>query len=78
MYPSLVRPLSKMGTMVVEKGDLCPADITGDDQVSIDGIFAVLGLWGDCPLTCPPYCVGDITQDSTVSIDDVFAILGQW
>ena len=56
----------------------CPADITGDDVVNIDDIFAVLGLWGDCADPCPPYCVGDITEDCTVNIDDVFAILGQW
>ncbi len=56
----------------------CPADLTGDDQVNIDDIFAVLGLWGDCPDPCPPYCTGDLTEDCTVNIDDIFAILGQW
>ena len=56
----------------------CPADLTGDDQVNIDDIFAVLGLWGECPDPCPPYCEGDITEDCTVSIDDIFAILGLW
>ncbi len=63
---------------VVEEGDPCPADLTGDNQVNIDDIFAVLGLWGDCPDPCPPYCPGDITEDCTVNIDDIFAILGQW
>jgi len=56
----------------------CPADLTSDDQVNIDDIFAVLGLWGECPDPCPPYCEGDITEDCTVNIDDIFAILGQW
>ncbi len=56
----------------------CPADLTGDDQVNIDDIFAVLGLWGECPDPCPPYCAGDITEDCTVNIDDIFAILGLW
>ncbi len=56
----------------------CPADLTGDDVVNIDDIFAVLGLWGDCPDPCPPYCDGDLTEDCTVNIDDIFAILGQW
>ncbi len=59
-------------------GDPCPADLTGDDQVNIDDIFAVLGLWGDCPDPCPPYCAGDLTEDCTVNIDDIFAILGMW
>ncbi len=56
----------------------CPADLTGDDQVNIDDIFAVLGLWGMCADPCPPYCDGDLTQDCAVNIDDIFAILGQW
>ncbi len=56
----------------------CPADLTGDDVVNIDDIFAVLGLWGDCPDPCPPYCDGDLTEDCAVNIDDIFAILGQW
>ena len=56
----------------------CPADLTGDDQVNIDDIFAVLGLWGACPDPCPPYCAGDLTEDCTVNIDDIFAILGMW
>ena len=56
----------------------CPADLTGDDQVNIDDIFAVLGLWGACDNPCPPYCDGDLTEDCTVNIDDIFSILGQW
>ncbi len=56
----------------------CPADLTGDDHVNIDDIFAVLGLWGVCPDPCPPYCAGDLTEDCSVNIDDIFAILGQW
>ena len=56
----------------------CTADLTGDDQVNIDDIFAVLGLWGNCDDPCPPYCLGDLTEDCTVNIDDIFAILGMW
>ncbi len=70
-----------IGFRVVEipgQGTPCPGDLTGDDQVNIDDIFAVLGLWGDCPDPCPPYCTGDLTEDCTVNIDDIFAILGQW
>jgi len=57
---------------------LCAADLTGDDQVNIDDIFAVLGLWGNCDDPCPPYCDGDLTGDCTVNIDDIFSILGLW
>ncbi len=62
----------------VSEDGACPADLTGDDQVNIDDIFAVLGLWGNCPDPCPPYCTGDLTEDCAVNIDDIFAILGQW
>ncbi len=55
-----------------------PEDVNDDGVVNIDDIFAVLGLWGDCPDPCPPYCPGDITEDCTVNIDDIFAILGEW
>ncbi len=55
-----------------------PGDITGDGIVNIDDIFAVLGLWGDCPDPCPPYCEGDVNEDCTVNIDDIFFILGHW
>ncbi len=58
--------------------DLCTADLTGDNQVNIDDIFAVLGLWGACPDPCPPFCTGDLTEDCFVNIDDIFAILGLW
>ncbi len=56
----------------------CPHDLTGDDQVNIDDIFVLLGLWGTCPDPCPPYCTGDLTKDCSVNIDDIFAILGEW
>ncbi len=56
----------------------CPGDLTGDQMVNIDDIFAILGLWGDCDDPCPPYCDGDLTEDCTVNIDDIFAILGLW
>ncbi len=58
--------------------NVCPADLTGDDQVNIDDIFAILGLWGKCPDPCPPYCEGDLGEDCVVNIDDIFAILGMW
>ncbi len=60
------------------ESDPCPADLTGDDQVNIDDVFAVLGLWGDCDDPCPPYCTADLTEDCTVEVDDIFAVLGQW
>jgi len=63
---------------IMDVGCPCAGDLTGDNQVNIDDIFAVLGLWGPCADPCPPYCTGDLTEDCTVNIDDIFAILGQW
>ncbi len=56
----------------------CHADLTGDETVNIDDVFAVLGLWGACPDPCPPHCPGDLTDDCVVNIDDIFHILGEW
>ncbi len=56
----------------------CPADLTGDDVVDINDVFAVLGYWGDCADPCPPYCTADLTEDCTVDVDDIFAVLGLW
>ncbi len=51
----------------------CPGDFTGDVEVNIDDVFAMLGVWGDCP-GCPE----DLNGDDVVNIDDVFALLGMW
>ena len=64
--------------MGAQEFQICPADLTGDNLVNVNDIFAVLGLWGECSDPCPPYCAGDLTEDCTVNIDDIFAILGMW
>jgi predicted outer membrane repeat protein len=51
----------------------CPGDVTGDEFVNIDDLFAVLGAWGDCD-----DCAEDTNQDGVVNIDDLFAVLGSW
>ena len=56
-----------------ETGSPCPADLTGDDQVDIDDLFAVLAAWGTCD-ECPE----DINEDGVVDIDDLFAVLAAW
>ncbi len=78
-YPDITSDLIPTAFRVtMPKLPSCPADLTGDSQVNIDDIFAVLGLWGECPDPCPPYCPGDLSEDCTVNIDDIFAILGLW
>lgn len=51
----------------------CPADVTGDEVVDIDDLFAVLAAWGECD-ACPE----DINSDGNVDIDDVFEVLAAW
>ncbi len=63
--------------LTLTAGSYC-VDLTGDNLVNIDDIFAVLGYWGQCADPCPPACPGDINLDCSVNIDDIFALLGQW
>ncbi len=63
--------------MTLTAGSYC-VDLTGDNLVDIDDIFAVSGYWGQCADPCPPVCPGDINFDCTVNIDDIFALLGEW
>jgi hypothetical protein len=62
----------------------CAADISpssGNGQVNIDDLFAVIGAWGPCPQPCPPRCAADIAPpggNCQVNIDDLFAVIGSW
>ena len=51
----------------------CPADLSGDGNVDIDDLFAILAGWGACN-DCPE----DLNDDGMVNIDDLFAVLAQW
>ncbi len=51
----------------------CVWDLTYDDQVNIDDVFALLGVWGPCS-----YCDEDFNDDGDVNIDDIFIMLGYW
>lgn len=62
------------GTTVDVRRD-CPADVTDDDQVDIDDVFAILANWGDCPQGPCPW---DVNCDDGVDIDDIFAVLAEW
>ena len=52
----------------------CPEDVTGDGQVNIDDLFAVLGHWGE-PVPGVIW-IWDVNFDCTVDINDVFVING--
>jgi len=62
----------------VVEGTPCPADLTDDNQVNIQDVFAVLNAWGSCPAPCPPNCAADLTGDCIVNIQDIFEVLNAW
>jgi hypothetical protein len=54
-----------------------PADVNGDDQVSVDDLIAVILAWGACP---PPFapCLADLNGDGEVDVDDLIAVILNW
>lgn len=52
----------------------CPADITGDGEVSFDDLLALLDGWGD---VCTP-CTADLDCDSDVDLADLLVLLAAW
>ena len=51
------------------------ADITGDGQVNVDDLLAVINSWGDCP---PGICAADVVDDGTVDVDDLLLVVNGW
>src|SRR5262249_39710089 len=49
----------------------CDSDVTGDDVIDVDDLFAVINTWGSCPGGLSP-CVGDADFNNVVDIDDLF------
>jgi hypothetical protein len=58
-------------------GAAVPGDLTGDGQVNVDDLLAVIGAWGACPPP-PETCDADITGDGVVNVDDLLAVIGAW
>lgn len=60
----------------------CDADVVCNQQVNIDDLLSVLGMWGPCPGPCPGGCAQDIgpgeTHDCDVNVDDVLVIVEGW
>lgn len=58
----------------------CSGDITGNGDVNVDDLFAVINGWGICP-SQPSLCPADIVPaggDGVVNIDDLFAVINAW
>lgn len=53
----------------------CPVagDVTFDEIVDINDVFAVLAAWGPCEV-----CIEDVNGDGFIDIDDLFAVLANW
>lgn len=58
----------------------CPGDVwpefSGDDQVDIDDLLAVINGWGPCAL--PTGCAADADCEGTIGPDDIAAVLASW
>ena len=55
-----------------------PGDLDEDGLVGIQDLFALFGVWGECPQPCPPSCFGDFDGDCGVGITDLFIMFGNW
>jgi hypothetical protein len=59
----------------------CPADITGDVQIGVGDLLAVINGWGPCPappLTCPANIVNAGASIDRVDINDLMAVINAW
>lgn len=60
------------------KGQICAADISGDGEVNVTDMLALLGVWGPCAAPCPPQCPADINNDCVVNSNDLLALISAW
>jgi hypothetical protein len=54
-----------------EDGPPCPGDATGDGEVDVDDIVAVVLAWGSCPTGCD----ADVNGDLVVDVDDIVLVV---
>lgn len=55
----------------------CAADITGDSQVSVPDLLAVVNAWGACAPP-PSLCAADVNHDGQVNVGDLIAVINAW
>ena len=58
----------------------CPSDVTGDHNVNVNDLLAVINSWGACPVP-PAACPGDIAPaggNGTVNVNDLLAVINAW
>ena len=54
----------------------CPADLSGNEQVDVMDLLALLGAWGACPDPGP--CPADLNADGVVDVMDLLGLLAGW
>ena len=58
-----------------------PGDITGDGEVDVDDLLAVITNWGPCPAP-PAACPADIAPagapNGVVNVDDLLMVVTNW
>ena len=58
-----------------------PGDVTGNGEVDVDDLLAVINSWGSCPAPCPPHCAADIAPaggNCAVDVDDLLMVINNW
>jgi len=63
--------------VLVYEGAGVYADVTGDGEINVDDLIAVIMAWGVCP-PAPAACPADITLDGQVNADDLIAVIMHW
>lgn len=61
--------------------DSIPGDVTGDQQVNVDDLLAVISNWGPCPAkptTCPADMAPWPDGDEQVNVDDLLLVISNW
>ncbi len=53
-------------------------DLDGDGVVGFLDFLMLLGNWGPCAGSCPPFCAGDLDGDCAVGITDFLLLLENW
>ena len=63
------------GTMTIscDAAPTCDADVSGDGQVNVNDLLAVVNSWGAC-VGCP----ADVNGDDMVNVNDLLQIVNHW
>ena len=63
-------------TTLIPGGDAveCDADVSGDGEVNVTDLLAIIAAWGiDCD-----GCSEDVNNDANVNVADLLIVIGNW